>query len=163
MRTGTATALLGAFALGGCATTAPAVPAAGVTSVSVETGPCFGACPVFRVTVSADGLGRFEGRRFTAVEGERTIRVTPDQFDRLVAHLEPVRPASGSVRYSGEACEMVATDLPSTDVTWRTAGGEEQNLYFYHGCDMEKNRPIAERLDAVPRLLGIEDLVRRGE
>lgn len=163
MRTGLATGLLGALALVGCATTAPAVPTGEVASVSVETGPCFGACPVFRVTVNADGRGVFEGRRFTAVEGERAIRVTPEQFRRLVAHLQPVRPASGSVRYSGEACEMMATDLPSTDVTWGTAGGEAQNLYFYHGCDMEKNRAIAERLDEVPRLLGIVDLVRRGE
>ncbi|HEV2865705.1 MAG TPA: DUF6438 domain-containing protein [Allosphingosinicella sp.] len=152
-----------ALALAGCATVQEDAAARGAMSVSYETGPCFGACPVYRVTVNSDGSGMFEGRRFTAVEGQRAFRISRQQFDALVAHLDPVRPAQGSVRYAGEACERVATDLPSAEVTWRMLGDGQQQLYFYYGCDMEKNRAIAERLDAVPRLLGIEDFLRPGE
>ena len=54
-----------ALASAACATVPPAASA---QSISYETGPCFGACPVFRVTVSPDGSGTFEGRRFTAVD-----------------------------------------------------------------------------------------------
>lgn len=145
--------------LAGCATIVPAPAPRTVTSITYETGPCFGACPVYRVTVNADGSGRFEGRRFTAVEGERAFRIPPDRYRALLAHLEPLRPASGSVRYSGEACETMATDLPSAEVTWRSSSGEEQQLYFYHGCDMERNRAIAERLDAVPSLLPLGEFI----
>ena len=129
-------------------------------TISYETGPCFGACPVYRVTVTSDGSGRFEGRRFTAVEGERSFRIGPDRFQALLAHLEPIRPATGSVRYSGDACERMATDLPSAEVTWHLSGGGEQLLHFYHGCDMAKNRAIAERLNAVPDLLPIGEMIR---
>ncbi|MDQ4088358.1 MAG: DUF6438 domain-containing protein [Pseudomonadota bacterium] len=145
--------------LGGCATAAGGGSAPNAESLSYETGPCFGACPVYRVTVNADGTGLFEGRQHTAVQGERRFSLTAAQYRALLAHLEPLRPASGSANYSGEACEMTATDLPSAEVTWRMPGGE-QRLYFYHGCDMEKNRPIAERLEAVPDLLPIGDMVR---
>jgi hypothetical protein len=56
---------------------------------------------------------------------------------------------------------MLATDLPSADVTWRGRDGSEQALYFYFGCDMEKNQAIAERLRKAPDLLPIHDFIRR--
>jgi hypothetical protein len=81
-----------------------------------------------------------------------------------VAHLEPVHPASGKVRYdSPPRCAMMATDLPSTDVKWRTRDGREQELYFYHGCDMEKNRAISERLSKAADLLPVREFIRAGE
>jgi hypothetical protein len=144
-------------ALSACAT----VPAAGTEPAAIvyETGPCFGACPVYRVTVSADGQGLFEGRRYTAVTGERRFTVTPDQYRRFAAQLAPVRPASGTVRYAGEMCSRTATDMPSVDITWRS-GGAEQRLYFYYGCDMERNRALGERLRAAPALLPIAEMIR---
>ena len=146
-----------ALALTGCATTSGAALGGGVESITYETGPCFGACPVYRVTVNRDGEGLFEGRRFTAVAGERRFPVTPEQFRAFAAHLAPLRPASGERRYAGEACETMATDLPSAEVIWRAA--DRQSLYFYYGCDMERNRAIAERLSAAPDLLPIAEFV----
>ena len=49
----------------------------------------------------------------------------------------------------------MATDLPSAEVTWRPPGRGTQSLYFYYGCDMQRNRAIAERLGGAPRLLPI--------
>jgi hypothetical protein len=147
-------------ALTACATV-PAT-ASPVQTIVYETGPCFGACPVYRVTVSSDGSGTFEGRRFTAVTGPRTFRATPEQYRAFARQLEPLRPDHGTVRYAGEACETMATDLPSAEVTWRSAEGE-QGLYFYYGCDMERNRALAERLSAAPGLLPIGDLIGRRE
>lgn len=149
----------GLLGLASC-TTIPAsgAPADAPDSISYETGPCFGACPVYRVTLYADGRGTFEGRRFTAVEGERSFRATPDQFRAFSAHLAPVRPASGSVRHAGENCAMTATDMPSAEVRWRSTAGE-QSLYFYFGCDMERHRALAERLRAAPALLPIAEMI----
>ena len=130
-------------------------------SISYETGPCFGACPVYRVTVSPDGSGTFEGRRFTAVTGERSFRLTPAQYRAVAAPLAPLRPADGSVRMSGEACRQMATDMPSAEVTWFSPIGNSQNFYFYYGCDMDRNRATAERLTQAPRLLPIQELIGR--
>ena len=150
--------LFASLALVGCATTAGA-SGEQVESISYETGPCFGACPVYTVTVNRDGSGLFEGRRFTALTGERRFSVTPAEYQAFVRQLDPLRPASGERLYSGEACEMTATDLPSTDVRWRMRTGAEPHLHFYHGCDMDRNRPIAERLRAAADLLPIGDFI----
>jgi Domain of unknown function (DUF6438) len=147
--------------LGGCMTVPDGPIAIETDSISYETGPCFGTCPVYRLTVSPDGTGTFEGRRFTAVTGERSFRVTPDQYRAFAAQLAPLRPAEGSVRMSGEACRQMATDLPSAEVTWFSQIGNSQSYYFYYGCDMEQNRAIAERLTRAPELLPIQPMIGR--
>ena len=153
-----------ALLAGGCMTVpdAPEAPVAIESdSISYETGPCFGACPVYKVTVRADGSGTFEGRRFTAVTGERSFRITPAQYRAFADHLAPLRPAQGEVRLSGEACRQMATDLPSAEVTWFSQIGNSQSYYFYYGCDMEANRAIAERLRSAPVLLPIGEMIGR--
>ena len=147
------------LSLAGCVTVADASPEPQVESITYETGPCFGACPVYRLVVDRDGTGLFEGRRFTAVSGERRFRVTPEQFRNFARQLEPLRPASGERRYAPPACGTTATDMPSADVKWRGGDGAQQHLYFYYGCDMQRNRDIADRLRAAPALLPIGEYI----
>ncbi|MBV8686345.1 MAG: hypothetical protein JOZ90_05145 [Alphaproteobacteria bacterium] len=149
------TLLLAAAAL--AATPAGAKP---VESLSFETGPCFGACPVYKVTVRSDGTGVFEGRRFTSVTGTRTFRLTAAQYRAFAAHLAPLRPARGSRRLEGDACRSMATDLPSAQIVWSRPGAAPQSLYFYFGCDMERNRALALRIETAPRLLPIARFIR---
>jgi hypothetical protein len=149
------------LALAGCVTAPEGPIAIESDAISYETGPCFGACPVFRVTVRPDGTGTFEGRSNTAVTGERRFRVSPAQYAAFADHLAPLRPPEGSVRLAGENCRQVATDLPSVDVTWFSQIGNSQNYYFYFGCDREKNRAIAERLRRAPSLLPIREMIGR--
>ena len=129
-----------------------------VESISYEAGPCFGACPIFRVTVRSDGTATFEGVNFTAVRGVRRFRVTPGQYRAFANHLAPVRPARGSIEYNGERCRSMATDMPSATVTWTGRRGR-QRFHLYYGCDMERNRALAERLSRAPRLLPIGDFI----
>jgi hypothetical protein len=150
-----------AAATGGCVTAAERPIAIESDSIAYETGPCFGACPVYRISVSPDGSGTFDGRQHTPVQGERRFRITPAQYRAFAAHLAPLRPAEGSVRLSGEACRQMATDLPSAEVTWFSQIGNSQSYYFYFGCDMERNAAIAERLRTAPGLLPIRELVGR--
>ena len=134
-------------------------PATPVWTIIYETGPCFGACPVYRLTINSGGDGTFEGRRFTAVTGMRAFRFTPAQARAFARALAPLRPARGSVRYEGDRCNhRIATDMPSAEVTWRDRRGP-QSLYLYYGCDMQRNRAIAERLRAAPALLPIGDYI----
>ena len=148
-----------AIALAALPASASARPVTPVQTIYFETGPCFGTCPVYRFHVNSDGSGVFEGIRFTAFTGPRPFRATPAQYRAFARQLEPVRPRRGAVRYEGRACRAMATDLPSTEVTWRSRRGA-QSLYFYHGCDMQRNRALAERLNAAPGLLPIGDFIR---
>lgn len=158
---------LGLLALAGCVKPSggPAGPGKPVAiesdSIRYETGPCYGRCPVYSVTVRPDGTGVFEGKRFTAVTGERAFRLTSAQYDAFAAKLAPYRPESGQVRYApGEKnCEPAATDASSVDVTWTRAIGDSQGLYFYYGCRAEKNRPLGQALGEAVEGLPIHDLI----
>jgi hypothetical protein len=133
-------------------------PATPVETIVYETGPCFGRCPVYRVTIDSNGNGSFEGIRFTAVTGVRPFRAGPAQYRAFAARLEPIRPRQGSMRYEGAICGPMITDMPSAQVTWRSLRGA-QSLYFYYGCAPQRNRAIAERLTSAPRLLPIGDFI----
>ena len=97
----------------------------------------------------------------TAVTGEREFKLTPGQYKAFADRIAPYRPASGEVRYShGEPnCQQAATDLPSVDITWTRAIGDSQKLYYYFGCDMEKNQKMSEALGDAPDELPLEELI----
>ncbi len=137
-------ALSTAWLLAACARTSPAVPEAGprvtsgaveVGSVSLERGPCFGTCPVYKVTIDRTGAVRFEGRRFVADSGESTGTVPPGQVDSLLAELD----AAGYWRFAdmyrmGEpTCSRYATDLPTVITTVRL-GTRTKRVEHDRGC-----------------------------
>lgn len=157
-------ALAAALALSACARTgaAPGTPSsAGLERIDYETGPCFGACPVYKVSVYPGGKGVFTGIRNTAVVGERVFTVTPAQYAAFAKELAPYRPAIGDKLYQPgtPACQQVATDLPSVDVRWTGMGRQLRRLYFYFGCDIEKNARMAEALGNAVEVLPLEPLI----
>jgi hypothetical protein len=148
----------------GCATDG-APPASGprpieAESISYETQPCFGACPVYAVTVSPDGHGHFTGKRFTALTGERDFTLDRAAYDRFAAAIAPYRPASGAVRYEmgSDNCGPAPTDMPSADVTWSSRTGSSETLHFYFGCKA-RNPALAAALQSAPEALPIADLI----
>ena len=56
--------------------------------MSLERGPCFGTCPVYKVTIERTGAVRFEGKRFVADTGVSTGTVSPARVDSLLAELD---------------------------------------------------------------------------
>ncbi len=154
-----ALAIGAALLASGCATIPGDPVAIEGDSISYQTGPCFGTCPMYTISIRPDGSGTFEGRRFTAVTGTRAFRATPAQYRAFAAHLAPLRPAEGVVRLSGEACTSQATDLPSAEVTWFSQIGNSQGYYLDFGCDRERHQAARERLQSAPALLPIAEMI----
>jgi hypothetical protein len=142
--------------LAGCATTGGA-PSQAAETIRYETSPCFGACPVYVVTVSSDGGGTFEGKRFTAVTGERAFTVTPAQFAEFRRQLAPFRPTDGERRIaSGEAdCGSMITDQPSAAVTWSGGDAPPASLSLYYGCTAPDLAAMKTALRSAPEALPI--------
>jgi hypothetical protein len=111
----------------------PVAPATG--SVSLERGPCFGTCPVYKVTLDRSGAVRFEGRRFVADTGLSTGTASPASVDSLFAELQ----AAGyfgfadSYRMGQPGCERYATDLP-TVITEVRLGDRTKRVEHDRGC-----------------------------
>ncbi len=154
-----------ALALAGCASTgqpggpmvaAPAKPQ--IRSLTYATTPCHGFCPVYTVTVAADGAGVFTGTRNTTVLGERRFTATPAQVAAFFNGLQPYLPVGELLLAGPDACKSYATDLPSVDVTW-TGGTGSGHLLFDYGCDRTEHRALADALRAAPQALPIADLI----
>ena len=140
------------------ATTPIAVPA-GLRSISYSTSPCMGGCPVYAITVNADGTGLWEGQRYVAVKGEAPLAISPGQFAAFARALQPHRP-DGERRFNTQAdCATFATDMDGVDVRWTQVDGSADVLSAYYGCDMEANRALFDDLRAAVRQLPVAALI----
>jgi hypothetical protein len=129
-------------------------------AIRYETQPCFGFCPVYVVTVNANGTGTFEGKHHTAVTGTRAFKATPDAYRRFAAALQPYRPESGERLYQPGTplCPEAATDMSSVDVLWTELSGASQHLNFYFGCGRD-NDAMREALRSAPDVLPIAEFI----
>ncbi len=132
----------------------PKPPVSG-EAIEYQAGPCFGSCPVYRFQVNPNGTGNFTGIRFTAVTGQRSFRVTPQQAAALAQSLAPWRPATGRTRryaHGEPGCERAATDMPSAEIRWR-GRRSTTTLYFDFGCDRDANHAMAAAIGNAPDLI----------
>jgi hypothetical protein len=154
-----------ALTLAGCTTTGQgsgpqtaASTSPQIRSVTYATTPCHGFCPVFSVTIGADGAGVFNGTRNTAVVGERRFTATPQQVADFFRRLQPYLPVGELLLAGPDSCKTYASDLPSADVTW-TGGNGAGHLLYDFGCDRDAHRALAEALRGAPEALPIAELI----
>jgi hypothetical protein len=108
-------AAIAAVLLAGCATTSGA-GSEPPQQVTFETTPCFGGCPVFSLTLDADGHGVYEGGRFVKTTGRHEFSASRGQVGAFFDRIRPFRP-DGAVRYDMAHCPGPAhTDAPSVNV-----------------------------------------------
>jgi hypothetical protein len=125
-------------------------------TITYQTSPCFGSCPVYKVTVSADGRGTFEGQRFTAATGTKSFRVTPRRYAAFRRQLDAARPAGELLLTpDNKACGMAPTDMPGIDVRWAGGGRKPSHLSFYTGCNSVRAQGMKRSLRAAPEALPI--------
>ena len=123
-----------------------------VPAVTLERTPCFGRCPVYRVTVARSGLVRWEGRRFVADSGLDSVTISAGAVDSLLAELARGGYYGFEGRYmsGAPACGLYATDLP-TVVSSATDGRQSQRVEHDHGCTAAPRALAAleQRIDSV--------------
>jgi hypothetical protein len=118
--------------------------------ITIERGPCFGACPVYNLGVSADGTVEYEGIRFVGVEGVQTSRLTEAEVKALVAAVVKADFFELADRY-----EVQVTDLPSINTTV-TMDGRTKSVYHYGlGCGTQYDEAPQALCDLEALLEGI--------
>ena len=155
------TAAVAAVLLTGCATTSGANSEA-PKQVTFETTPCFGSCPVFSLTLDADGHGVYEGKRFVKTKGRHEFSASRAQVRAFFDRIRPFRPA-GAVRYDMAGCPGPAhTDAPSVKVRWISATRAD-SLDWNLGCQVEALKAIEPDLENAWQELPLDDLVGRAD
>ena len=113
----------------------PAPPGDTSLQIAIERRPCFGGCPVYRLTVLGNGDLTYEGIRFVAREGTVNDRIAADLVTKLAAEFKAVRFDTLADRYvDGEpTCPMHTEDAP-TVITSITSPGLTKRVQHDQGC-----------------------------
>jgi uncharacterized protein DUF6438 len=104
-------------------------------AITLERTACFGACPVYTISVSPSGEVTYEGKAHVRRMGAGTARVPRERVDSLLSELEQAGYFSFADRYlpSEPACGRAATDAP-TVTTSVTLAGRTKQIAHYYGC-----------------------------
>jgi Domain of unknown function (DUF6438) len=142
------------IALAACGHRAPDAPApeagsVSATVVTLERGPCFGTCPVYRVSLSSGGTVEFVGTRFVSRAGTDTARVAAGAVESLMQSLETAGFFGLADAYvpDAPACGRYHTDAPTVTISV-TAPDRSKTVRHDHGCG-----------GAPEQLTGLEQLI----
>jgi hypothetical protein len=123
--------------------------------ITLERGPCFGACPVYKLTVYGDGRVVYEGIRFVGVEGTRTASISEEKVRQLVNEFQKI----GYFSLDDEYIDTDATDLPSA-ITSITIAGKAKTVAHYHG-DFSAPEELTALEDKIDEIASTEQWVER--
>lgn len=96
--------------------------------ITLERTACFGACPVYELTVYGNGTVVYEGDRFVTEVGIRTTIISEEKVQRLVSEFQGIDYFALSDSYE----DVMVTDLPSA-ITSITIQGRTKRVRHYHG------------------------------
>jgi Domain of unknown function (DUF6438) len=118
--------------------TSPAVPLAQAvpsdTEIVLERQRCDLRCPVYKLTISADGSVVYNGRLFVKQTGIVKSSIGKERLSELIAEIERINYFSLKDKYiPGAECPQVATDYPTAIISV-SLNGRSKTIQHYHGC-----------------------------
>ncbi len=128
-------------------------------AVTLNATACYGTCPIYEITLHANGQVDFEGKGYTGHQGKAQRQVSPELAKDILQALEVHRPKAGTTAKNA-VCKRRATDHPSYILTWREKTGEPTIYRHYSGCSGAENRIITEQLKGIAGRLNLLDLIR---
>jgi Domain of unknown function (DUF6438) len=95
---------------------------------TIERTPCFGWCPVYKVTVFRDGTLEYDGDSYVKTKGKATGRLSADQL----AKLDELFQANNYLALADRYTDANVTDMPSVNTSY-TVGGKTKTVEHYQG------------------------------
>jgi Domain of unknown function (DUF6438) len=126
-------------------------PARRVQVITLERTICFGACPVYKLTIFSDGLVHYQGTKFVKKIGSASGRISRTKLNQLLQRFEEInyRTLPEDFTPGTPQCPQMATDMPSA-ITSLTRDGKTKTVRHYHGC---------RGLSTLERLTELEDKI----
>lgn len=105
------------------------------TLITLERTVCYGTCPSYKLTISADGSVLFEGLRFVKKVGTVESTISQEALRALIERFEKINYFHLRNRYedSGDGCEGAVSDGPSA-ITSIRINGKSKSVRHYYGC-----------------------------
>ena len=104
-------------------------------AISLERTACFGRCPVYAISVSPEGVVRYEGKANVKQIGTDTAQIPRERVEALLLELEGAGYFTFSNRYalSEPTCRRHSTDSPSA-ISAATFRGRTKRIEHDYGC-----------------------------
>lgn len=128
---------------------------AGDTSplISLETGPCFGFCPVFKLEVLNNGRVRYDGRRFVEKTGIDSFQLTETEIKQLKTRVKEAN--------LWQYPDMIKTDI--MDAPFATLIVHENGKSKTVRGSIDRPKPLLELENLIKDLAEAHDvMVKRG-
>jgi hypothetical protein len=105
------------------------------TLITLERTVCYGMCPSYKVTISADGAVVFEGRRFVKNVGTAESTISQEKLLELIDRFDKMNYFALRNRYQDpeDGCEGFVTDHPTANTSIRI-NGKAKSVRHYYGC-----------------------------
>ena len=121
--------------------------------IKLERTSCFGACPVYSVTIDAKGAVTYEGKKFVRVGGRQTDQIPASRVAELAATVDRIRFFELDDQYqvirNADGTMTSVTDLPTTLVTV-TLAGRSKVIIDYLGAP-ESLKQLEKQVDETAR------------
>lgn len=88
-------------------------PAMASPKIVLSKGTCFGECPVYTLTVYNTGLMKFNGVRYTEMDGKHELQLTEDQYVELIKAFD-----EANLWQFEDLYNMDIADLPTTTISY---------------------------------------------
>jgi hypothetical protein len=112
--------------------------------ITLQRTACFGACPVYTVTITGDGRVEYDGKEFVRVTGHAAATIAPGDVAMLVAAFEKADYFNLENRYTANI-----TDMPTT-ITSIRVGGRSKSVTDYYGAP-QVLKDLEKEIDRVAR------------
>jgi hypothetical protein len=125
------------------ATPSPAptpTPDFSTVQITLERTPCFGFCPVYKLTIHGDGTVEYDGENNVNVTGHQTAQLTQAQMQELVTTFQQAGYFDLKENYTAPV-----TDLPST-ITSFSLEGRSKLITNYGGCTIDSSEKAPQAL-----------------
>lgn len=143
------------FFLGGCDETEPLLTQNEIpsdTTISLERTACFGPCPIYTVTIVADGTVTYNGEKYVRESGVIVSSISEENIRKLIREFEKINYFEYEDDYgydSVELCQQIATDNPSAITTF-TIRERSKRINHYYGC---RGFPGEEELTSLENMI----------
>ncbi|MGB8509344.1 MAG: DUF6438 domain-containing protein [Pyrinomonadaceae bacterium] len=119
--------------------------------IKLERTECFGACPVYSITIHGDGVVDYDGKKFVKETGKRSYKISRENVRELVEEFYKADYFSMEKEYlsrkNADGTETQVTDLPATQ-TSITIGKKTKSVYNYFGGP-DALRELEHKIDQI--------------
>ncbi len=127
------------------------------TLVVLQMGACERQCPVYKLTIFADGSAVYDGRHYVKQKGLLRAKVSLDQLGRIVGDARKLKFFETKTELA--KCEGAKSDGVTALLTISTAG-RSRTLVHFRGCPGEESQRWKQFEDLIVTAIGAGKWIR---